>query len=101
MTENKPETTNPSAAESKPDTQTAAAPETTATAEPKAEAPAGKTEFEAAGQEESMSLVQEFGLFIKENKAWWMVPIIVVLGLVGAMALLTNTAAAPFIYTIF
>lgn len=57
-----------------------------------------KTEFEELSQEASMSLVREFCLFIKENKAWWMVPIIVVLGLVGALALMANTGAAPFIY---
>ena len=29
-----------------------------------------KTEFEQAADEKSLSLVQEFGVFIVENKAW-------------------------------
>ena len=60
-----------------------------------------KTEFEQAGDEKQLSLVQEFRVFIMENKAWWMIPIVVVLALVGLLVLLGSTGAAPFIYTIF
>ena len=60
-----------------------------------------KTEFEQAGEEKPLSLVQEFGMFIIENKAWWMIPIVTVLGLVGLLVLLGSTGAAPFIYTLF
>jgi len=60
-----------------------------------------KTEFEQAGDEKPLSLVQEFGMFIIENKAWWMIPIVTVLGLVGLLVLLGSTGAAPFIYTLF
>ncbi len=60
-----------------------------------------KTEFEEAGQEEQMSLVQEFLLFVVENKKWWLAPILLVLGLVGLLVVLSSTGAAPFIYTLF
>ena len=60
-----------------------------------------RTKFEEAGKEQQLSIVQEFLLFIKENKAWWMVPIVVVLGLVGLLVVLSSTGAAPFIYTLF
>ena len=60
-----------------------------------------KTEFEDAGQEKQLSLVREFQLFIIENKKWWMIPILVVLGLVGLLVVLGSTGAAPFIYTLF
>ena len=60
-----------------------------------------KTEFEQAADEKSLSIVQEFGVFIVENKAWWMVPIVLVLGLVGLLVLFGSTGAAPFIYTLF
>lgn len=58
-------------------------------------------EFEQAGEEEPLSLIGEFSLFIRENKAWWMVPIVLVLGLVGLFVILSSTGAAPFIYTLF
>lgn len=60
-----------------------------------------KTEFENAGQEKQLSLVQEFLLFVTENKKWWLIPILVVMWLVGLLVALGSTGAAPFIYTLF
>ena len=57
--------------------------------------------FEELSQEKQLGLATEFLMFIKENKIWWMLPIILVLGIVGALAFLTTTGAAPFIYTLF
>ncbi|MBS0260851.1 MAG: hypothetical protein JSS02_02755 [Planctomycetes bacterium] len=59
------------------------------------------SEFEQAGQEQAPSLAAEFWLFITESKKWWMIPILVVMGLVGVLILLSATGFAPFIYTIF
>lgn len=67
----------------------------------KSESPEDRNEFEKLGEEEQLSLVSEFILFIKENKAWWMIPILLVLGLVGVLVVLSSTGAAPFIYTLF
>lgn len=61
----------------------------------------GMNEFERLGEEDQLSLISEFILFIKENKAWWMIPIVLVLGLVGILVVLSSTGAAPFIYTLF
>ena len=63
--------------------------------------PEEMNEFERLGKEEQLTLFSEFVLFIKENKAWWMIPILVVLGLVGLLVVLSSTGAAPFIYTLF
>jgi hypothetical protein len=60
-----------------------------------------RNEFEKAGNQESLSIVGEFWYFIRENKAWWMIPILVSLGLIGVLVLLSATGAAPFIYTLF
>ena len=60
-----------------------------------------KTEFERAGEEKQLSLVQEFIAFVKENKKWWMIPILLVISLVGLLVVLGSTGAAPFIYTLF
>ena len=43
----------------------------------------------------------EFVDFLKDNKKWWLAPIILsILGL-GLLVGLGGTAAAPFIYTLF
>lgn len=48
------------------------------------------------------SLLKEFLLFIKEEKKWWLVPLIAVLLLVGALVLFASTSPiAPFIYPLF
>jgi hypothetical protein len=60
-----------------------------------------KNEFEAASAGEQHSLVKEFIDFVFENKKWWLIPILLVLGLVGLLAVLGTTGAAPFIYTLF
>lgn len=58
-------------------------------------------EFEKLAEEQQMRLLAEFWLFIKEEKKWWLTPIILVLLGVGALVALTSTGAAPFIYTLF
>jgi hypothetical protein len=61
-----------------------------------------KNEFlDAASHGEQRGLVAEFIGFMKENKAWWMTPILLVLGLVGVLFVLGATGIAPFIYTLF
>ena len=46
-------------------------------------------------------LAVEFWDFLKENKKWWLLPILVVFALVAMLLVLGGTAAAPFIYTLF
>jgi hypothetical protein len=54
-----------------------------------------------ASAQRSGGLVSEFVAFLKDNKKWWLAPIIVsILGL-GMLVLLGGSAAAPFIYTLF
>ena len=59
------------------------------------------TAFEEAGREKQMSLMKEFSLFIMDNKAWWMIPIVLTLAILGLLLVLGSTGAAPFIYTLF
>jgi hypothetical protein len=60
------------------------------------------SEFEkfAAGQQDE-SLLSEFWAFLKQNKKWWMLPIVITMLLLGVLIFLSSTAAAPFIYTLF
>ncbi len=60
-----------------------------------------KNEFEQEGDERPLTLVEEFWMFIVENKKWWMIPILLSFGLIGLLAALSTTGAAPFIYTLF
>ena len=57
------------------------------------------SEFAQAGQEAQPSLLAEFVDFLKYNKKWWMLPIVIVLGMVGLLTVLAASGAAPFIYT--
>ena len=48
------------------------------------------------------SLAGEVWLFLRQNKKLWLLPIIIVLVLMGALLVFAQSSAlAPFIYTIF
>jgi hypothetical protein len=55
----------------------------------------------AAAEQRSRSLLGEFVRFLAYNKKWWLLPILGILLVFGLLAVLTTTAAAPFIYTLF
>jgi Family of unknown function (DUF5989) len=60
------------------------------------------SEFEkVAAEAHGESLASEFWLFLAQNKKWWLLPIVIVMLLLGTLILLSGTAAAPFIYTLF
>jgi len=48
------------------------------------------------------AIAKEFWQFLKVRKKWWLLPIIIVLVLLGALIVFTESSAvAPFIYTLF
>lgn len=51
------------------------------------------------GEPEELSLPAEFILFLRENKKWWLLPILLMIALIGLLLALGGTALAPFIYT--
>ena len=57
--------------------------------------------FEQLSKEKRSSLVGEFWEFLKHNKKWWLLPIIVILLGLGLLVLLSSSAIAPFIYPLF
>jgi uncharacterized protein DUF5989 len=60
------------------------------------------TEFErAASSAPRGGIVGEFWYFLRTNKKWWLVPILAFMLLFGGLMLLSGTAVAPFIYTLF
>jgi len=47
-------------------------------------------------------IVLEFFEFLKQNKKWWLIPIIFMLLLLGILIVFAQgSALAPFIYTLF
>lgn len=49
-----------------------------------------------------MELARELIDFVLERRKFWLFPILLMLGLFGALIVLTQgTAVAPFIYTLF
>lgn len=60
------------------------------------------SEFEKAAEQSTRGgILREFWGFIKQNKKWWLLPILVILLIFGVLILLSGTALAPFIYTLF
>lgn len=60
-----------------------------------------RSEFEAASREIKTGFVAEMIGFLRDNKRWWLTPIVVFLLLLGLLLVLASTGAAPFIYTLF
>jgi len=49
-----------------------------------------------------ISIIMDFLEFLKIRKKWWLIPIVVMLLLLGALIVLSEgSAIAPFIYTLF
>lgn len=60
------------------------------------------TAFEkSAARQSSGGFVSELWYFLKTNKKWWLIPILVLFLLLGLLVLLSSTGLAPFIYTLF
>lgn len=49
-----------------------------------------------------MGLFDEMWAYMKERKKWWLMPVILVMVMVGALLVFAQgSALAPFIYTVF
>jgi hypothetical protein len=59
------------------------------------------TQFEEAGAQKNASLFGELFAMLKQNKKYWLIPVIVVLLFFGVLIVLGASSAAPFIYTLF
>ena len=53
-------------------------------------------------EEKNYGIVRELWEFLKVNKKWWLLPIIILLVLVGALIIVGQSSViSPFIYTLF
>jgi hypothetical protein len=57
--------------------------------------------FERASERPSRGLVGEFVDFLRTNRKYYLIPILLILLVMGLVLVLGGTAAAPFIYTLF
>lgn len=49
-----------------------------------------------------LTVMKEFWQFMRQNKKFWLAPIVLVLALIGVLlAVAGSSALAPFIYTLF
>ncbi len=58
-------------------------------------------EMKALRNEEPLSISGEFAVFLRENRKWWMFPILIVLAGAAIIIKLSATGAAPLIYSFF
>lgn len=65
------------------------------------ESRAESSDFARDAQQESGGLLRDLWDFVRNNKKWWLTPIIIVLILVGLFVALSSSALAPFIYPLF
>jgi len=71
-------------------------------ADDKQPAHTGKTDpFAAEAAGGRTGLFAEFLDFLKHNKKWWLLPIVLAMVLIGVLIALGATGAAPFIYPLF
>jgi len=57
--------------------------------------------FDELAQRKRPSLALEFWYFLKYNKKWWLLPILVTLLILCLLVLVGGSGLAPFIYTVF
>ena len=55
----------------------------------------------AATHEREAGVVREIWGFLKTNKKWWLLPIVLVMLFFSVLILLSGTGVAPIIYTLF
>jgi hypothetical protein len=60
-----------------------------------------RKDFQRAAGEKRSNLITEFLAFLRDNKKWWLLPILIVILVLGGLVLLGGTGLAPFIYTLF
>ncbi len=46
-------------------------------------------------------LFKEIGAYALEQKAWWLIPLVVLLVILSVLILLGQAVSLPFIYTLF
>ena len=59
------------------------------------------SDFLAEADASQVGLVTEFVDFLKYNKKWWLIPILLVMALIAVLVVISTSGGAPFIYALF
>ena len=59
------------------------------------------SEFDRQSRMKPTSWTSDLYHFLRGNKKWWLLPLIVMLLTLGVLMVLATTGVAPFIYTLF
>ena len=57
--------------------------------------------FEEKSRQRRSTLIGELFSWVLHNKKWWLLPILVVLLMLGALVVVGGSGIAPFLYTLF
>lgn len=63
--------------------------------------PDQRAKFERAAKDRAPGLIAEFWGFLRHNKKWWLLPILLVLAILGALLFVATTGVAPLLYPFF
>ena len=66
-----------------------------------AEARQDQRQFREFAEQPEVGFFAEFWGFLRHNKKWWLVPLLLSLLFVAVVAALGNSPLAPFIYSLF
>lgn len=58
-------------------------------------------DFAKAAPSGRRSLIRDIFGLLRQNKKWWLAPVIVAISILGVLVILAGTGVAPFIYTLF
>lgn len=60
-----------------------------------------RNQFAQQGQAQRTGMLADFIYLLRNNRKWWMLPLILVFIVFGVFMVLSSTGVAPFIYTVF
>jgi hypothetical protein len=58
-------------------------------------------EFQAEAQQQRPGLLREFWEFLKHNKKWWLLPILLGILVIGLFVVLAGSGVGAWMYTVF
>lgn len=63
--------------------------------------PVDETDFAREAERETPSLARELWDWLRQNRKWWLAPLLIALLVVGVLVVLGSTVLGPFLYPLF